>query len=182
MNKLSALTALVILFFIGLGCAGVAERFTGKEKLTQTTTLWSDVPPMSGLAHSDLELPWGTKLIIRTALNNLWRVNKEGESNATVEGDWLAMSGTSTPAEIQAFYTKERMASFGKWETNKDSTCIGGKEHGAENGVICLYKKNENGKDTVLAIFAGQDEETKNTNVFYMRLEKSADPAKGNGK
>jgi len=176
MNKLSALTALVVLCIIGISCSSITERFTGADKLNRAETFWSDVPPMSGFEMSEIELPWATKLLMRTALNNLWRFNKEGEDKTPVEGDWTAFVGSGSPADVQNFYNKERMASFGKWETDKDSTCIGGKEHGVENGIMCIYKKTENGKQILLAIFAGQDEDKKRTTIFYLRLAKAVDP------
>src|SRR5262245_51100868 len=129
-NRLSALMAIAALLFVALACRSVIDRATGNDKIDKTTELWSDVPKMDGMSTSDLELPWGIKLLMRTALNNLWRFNKEGEDKTPVEGDWIAFAGPSTPSEVENFYSKDRMASYGRWDTNKESTCINGKDKG----------------------------------------------------
>ena len=180
MNKVSAVLALVVLCFAAFGCKSIAERFTGSEQLNRTETFWSDVPPMSGFEMSNIDLPWAAKLVMRTSLNNLWRFNKEGEDKTPVQGDWAAFVGRGSPTDVQNFYNKERMASFGKWEAGKETNCFGGKDNGAENGIICVYKKTENNKEILLAIFAGQGDDKQETNVFYLRLEKPVDPSKAN--
>ena len=171
MKKASSTFGIILLVFAVMSC-GLMNRFTsgGVEKLQRTDDLWPDVPRMDGLEHSDLELPLTVKLIMRAALNNLWRLNKEGEDKTPVEGDWVVFSTKSSPTDVESFYTNDRMTSFGNWQTNGKTTCIDGKDKGWP-GIFCGYQKKDNGKDIMLLIVAGEDEKTKQTNVFYLRLE-----------
>ena len=178
MKKLSTAAALIGVLLAVMSC-GLINRFTsgGVENLARAEDLWVDVPRMDGLEPSDMELPMGVKLIMRAALDNLWQLNKEGEDKTHVTGDWVVFSTAKTPAEIQGFYTNERMTDFGNWETTKKSTCMDGSSKGWP-GVFCVYQKKENGKDIGLLIVAGADEKSKQTNVFYLRLE--SDPTTSN--
>src|SRR5262249_31863480 len=134
-------------------------------------------PRMDGLSPSDLEMPFMVKLFMRTMLNNLYRLNKEGEDKTPVEGDWIVFSSSKPPAEVESFYTNERMTTFGNWEPSKNSTCFDGKDKGYP-GVVCVFEKVADGKQIELLILAGQDEEKKQTNVFYLRLEGPIDKNK----
>lgn len=163
------------LFLASVMACGLIDRFTsGGQKMTKVGTLWSDVPPMDGLADSDLELPFAIKLLMRTALNNLWRLNKEGEDKTPVDGDWIAFTSSSSPADVQGFYTNARMTSYGKWEAAKESTCLDGKGNGID-GIMCVFHKVAEKREIMLAIFAINDEKSKKTNVFFLRLERDAD-------
>lgn len=171
MKKISSSLGIILLMLAVMSC-GLINRFTsaGVENLQRANDLWPDVPRMDGLEHSDLELPLTVKLIMRAALNNLWRLNKEGEDKTPVEGDWVVYSTRSLPADVESFYTNSRMTSFGNWDVSGKSTCIDGKDKGWQ-GIVCGYQKKDNGKDIMLLIVAGEDEKTKQTNVFYLRLE-----------
>ncbi len=176
MNKLNGLVALVLLCLAVISCRTIAERVSGTDKMEKANDLWSDVPKMDGTQASDLELPWAVKLLMKTALNNLWRLNKEGEDKTPAEGDWIAFTLQGTPSDVENFYTKDRMSSFGNWESNKDDqSCVGGKTDGSENGVMCVFKKTESGRDKLLAIWAGADDKKKQTTLFYLRIEKPVD-------
>jgi hypothetical protein len=172
MNKFYACVAAGVLLFVVLSC-GLADKLTGGDKLTKTEDLWSDVPQMDGMTHSELELPFAVKLLMRTALNNLWRFNKEGEDKTPASGDWGAYQTGGTPSDVQDFYTNSRMSSFGNWETTKNSTCIDGKDKGVD-GVICVFKKTVDTNDVGLAIIAMPDEKKK-TNIFFIRVESPQD-------
>jgi hypothetical protein len=165
-----------VLFFAVMSC-GLIDRFTSiGEKMNKVPDLWSDVPRMDGLAPSEMELPLTVKLFMRTALNNLWRLNKEGEDKTPVQGDWIVFTTSGPPTDVRNFYTIERMTSFGNWEASKESTCLDGKDKGID-GVLCVFQKFADKKDILLAIIAMKDDESKPTGVFYLRLEKDADTA-----
>ena len=114
MKRHSATIWIVCTMFVVLSC-GLIDRVTdlGIENLQRSEDLWPDVPRMDGLEHSDMELPLGVKLIMKAALNNLWRLNKEGEDKTPVSGDWVVYSTTKPPADVQAFYTNDRMKTAG---------------------------------------------------------------------
>jgi len=180
MKKVSVVVVFSILSFAVMSC-GLFDKFTGLDKdFNKAPELWSDVPKMDGLAPSDLELPFAVKLFMRTALNNLWRTNKEGEDRTPVQGDWIVFSTAKAPTDVQAFYTNERMTGVGNWEPSKKSTCIDGKDKGIP-GVLCIFQKKAESNLIQLMIVAIQDDKTKQTNVFYLRLEGPAEAAKPNG-
>ena len=174
MNKNSAAICIVLLSFLALSC-GLVDRFTkgGPDNLKRVQDLWPDVPKMDGLDPSDMEMPFAVKLLMRTALNNLWRLNEKNEDKTPVSGDWLVFSSVKTSADVQSFYTNDRMTTFGGWEASKKSTCLDGKENGID-GALCLFQKIADGKDIKLAIIAMKDGSTKRTNIFFLRLEQEA--------
>jgi len=163
--------SLAMVFLFVLSC-GLINRFTtgGVENMQRAEDLWPDVPRIDGLEHSDMELPLAGKLLVRWALNNMWRLNKEGEDRTPATGDWVVFSTVKTPTDIESFYTNDRMTQFGQWETSKKSTCFDGKDKGWP-GILCVYQKKESDKTIGLMILAGTDEDSKKTNVFYLRVE-----------
>ena len=171
MKKISSSIGIILLIFAVMSC-GLINRFTssGVDNLQRTNDLWPDVPRMEGLEHSDLDLPLPVKLIMRAAVNNIWRLNKQGEDKTSLYGDWVVFTTKSSPTDIESFYTNDRMTSFGNWKTGNKATCIDGKDKGWP-GVFCGYQKKDNGKDIMLLIVAGEDDKTKKTNVFYVRIE-----------
>jgi hypothetical protein len=179
MNKIPTAIIFAILAFAVMSCGLFDKLAGGGPDLQKTDELWSDVPRMDGLSPSEMELPLAIKILMRTVLNNLWRVNKEGEDKTPVSGDWIVFTTSSTPADVQSFYTNERMTSFGNWEPSKKSTCLDGKDKGF-NGVLCVFQKTADNKEIQLAIIAMQDDKTKQTNIFYLRLEKDEDDAARN--
>ena len=183
MKKVHLSVIFVVLILSGLSCrlAGrLAERAAGgDDAMKRSVELWSDVPKMDGLAESEMELPLMIKVLMRTVLNNLWRLNKKNEDKTPVAGDWIAFTTASAPADIQSFYTNDRMTSFGSWEASKEKTCLDGKESGID-GTLCAFQKVANGKEIMLAVIAVKDDSTKETNVFFLRLEQDAKPGAAN--
>ena len=161
---------LVGALLLATSSCSVINKFTGDPNLKKTADLWSDVPKMEGLASSEAEMPVYVKILMRTALNNLGRLNKEGEVKTKSTGDWAVFSTAKSPAEVQSFYTNERMTSFGSWEASKKSTCLNGNEHGF-NGVACVFGKVFNKREIGLLIVAAHDDQKKQTNIFFVRVE-----------
>jgi hypothetical protein len=128
---------------------------------------------MEGLAPSEVELPLAIKIIMRTVLNNLRRLNKEGEDKTSVSGDWIVLTSPGTPSDVQRFYTNERMTSFGNWETSKDPTCIDGNDKGID-GVLCVFQKKDGKREIGLAMVAVKDKDAGRTNIFFLRVEQDA--------
>jgi len=180
MNKNSAAICLVLISFLALSC-GLADRFKniGSDNMKRATELWPDVPRMDGLEPSEMELPFAVKVLMRTVLNNLWRLNDKREDKTPVSGDWIVFSTQKAPADVQSFYTNDRMTSFGNWEASRKSTCVDGKDSNI-NGALCAFQKIADGKDIKLAVIAMRDDSTKQTHVFYLRLEEPAKPGETN--
>ncbi len=176
MNTRTGMIAVIALSLCVVACSTIVDRIAGGQDMKRVNELWTDVPKMDGLNASDLEMPAATKLILRTILGNLGRLNKEGEPQQTGSIDWLAYTTTKTPDEVSAFYTNDKMAAFGNWDTSKESTCISGKDKGV-GGVFCVFQKKMNGRQAGLVIVAAEDEKTKQTNLFFVRIEGDEAPA-----
>lgn len=176
MNRITKIGVFCIFAFAVMSCSLVGKLIDDGTDMTRANELWSDVPRMDGLAPSEMELPPTMKFIMRTVLDNLWRLNKEGEDKTPVKGDWIVFMMNGAPPDVRNFYTNERMTSFGKWEAAKESTCFDGKDKGFD-GALCVFQKFSDRKEIELAIVAAQDPKTKQTNVFFLRLERETDRA-----
>jgi hypothetical protein len=168
---------LVVPLLLACGGLSLSNLVGGGDSYTAASDLWSDVPRMDGLTPSQAEeLPLPIKLVLRTVIGNLGKLNGPGEDQTTGNVDWISLNTSATPDDVMNFYTSERMASAG-WDQNSDSSCISGSEQGAPQiGAVCLFAKTENGTGTYLAILATQDDTTKQTSVFFLRLAGLATP------
>lgn len=128
--------------------------------------LWADVPRMDGLNASDMQMPLMAQIFMQTM------VSQAAGGNADV----AVFTTARTAADIQAFYTTERMGASG-WNTGDVATCFTGGEQGVEDiGLFCAYQKESGSTETVLVIIAAPDESTGQNNVFFVRLEGAATP------
>ncbi len=180
MKRKLMLVVIAVLVSVSIACGAIntatSKLIDGNSNLTVASQLWSDVPKMDGLTPSQMEMPLGVKLVMRTVLGNLGHLNKEGEDKTTGNIDWIVFTTTKTPDDVRNFYSNARMAAQG-WETGKQEQCLSGSEQGmAQIGVLCVYQKRAGTKETGLAIIAVSDEQTKQTDVFFLRLEAAGTP------
>jgi hypothetical protein len=133
---------------------------------------------MDGLTPSQLEdLPLPIKLLMRTVIGNMGKLNPAGTDQTTGNVDWISFNSTGTPDDIKNFYTMDRMTGAG-WDQTQSDSCLSGSDQGMPQvGAFCVFGKEQNGLQTMLAIFATQDETTKQTSAFFLRLEVAATPA-----
>lgn len=169
MSKLFA-TILFGAVVLAVTSCRLINPLTNDPNLKKAGDLWLDVPRMEGLTSSEAEMPVFVKLMMRTALNNLWRLNKGNEDRTPSSGDWLAYTTTKSTDDVKSFYNNQRMTSFGSWDASRNSTCWNGSEHGF-TGVGCVFKKEANNRGIGLLIIATPDEQKKQTNVFFVRVE-----------
>jgi hypothetical protein len=147
----------------------VTDTVTGGDSFKPAAQLWSDVPPMPGLTPSELEdIPLPVKLLMRTVIANLG----QDPTDQTQRGiDWISYDLSGTPTDVGNFYTTELMTANG-WEADSTSSCGSGSATGvAESGTFCAFKKTEGGMEKMLAIIAMQEDASKPTGVFFLRLE-----------
>jgi hypothetical protein len=170
MKKIPAIFISSLLIFAALSCSRIVRRLTNDPNLKKVGDLWPDVPKIDGLSSSEADLPIFVHVLMRTALNNLYRFNKEGEDKTHATGDWAVFSTSKTADEVKGFYTNERMTTFGNWTASKKSTCLDGKEY-SFSGVACVFAKKANKRDIGLLIVASQDDAKKQTNIFFVRVE-----------
>lgn len=156
---------LCLLLLSSLAC-GMVESLTGVGSSAGTVSeLWPDVPEIEGANTADMEMPLGFRLMLR----------------AVTQGgvEYITYTTDKTAAEVQAFYTVERMAEEG-WEAadlNGNETdalsCVGDTTDSSSEGVLCLFRKEEDGKEIMLAMVVAENGETEQTEVFYARIDAS---------
>jgi hypothetical protein len=175
--KLIAVIALLMLGTLACSLLDKAvNQATGGGDMQSVSSLWSDVPALDGLQKSEIDMPLPVKLLFNTIIGNLGKLNPDGTDQTTGKVDWIAFTSDKTPADIETFYTPERMSEAG-WEKTDTSSCFSGTDQGvAQIGMICVFSKSDTGKMVQLAIIAAPDEQTKKLNVFYLRLELQPTP------
>lgn len=167
MKRMLGRVGLVALLSASLACnliSSVTNSVTGGGTMTGVSDLWSDVPRMDGLTKSDLDFPLYAKVLMRTMMKQIL-------GGGTDSGDWIVFTTDKTPEDVTAFYTNDLMAENG-WEASDTSTCLNGSAAGVTQvGAFCVFQKQTDAKYTGLMIIAGQDEKSKQTNVFFVRVE-----------
>jgi len=154
MQRTTPILALILVLAVGLSCR-LAERLTGDPKAGTVSSLWPDVPALEGATKADLELPLGARLALRAAM--------QGKIN------FIAFTTDRSATAVQAFYSKERMKAAG-WTPNEKG-CIGDTEDKDNHGAICFFQRKDWNKEEGLAILVAQDTKTKQTEIFYARID-----------
>ncbi len=154
MKSSTSILALILVLAVALSCK-FAETLTGGGKAGTVSSLWPDVPPLEGATKADLEIPLAARLMIRAMM--------QGKIN------FIAFMTDQSAPEVQAFYSNERMKAAG-W-TPSDKGCIGDTDDKETHGAICVFKRKDGTKEEGLAIVVAQDEKTKKTEVFYVRID-----------
>jgi hypothetical protein len=148
---------------------GYVEKELGANSGTKVAQLWSDVPRMDGMDESQqIEMPVGLKIIASKMLDGMMR----GVNNGKDAGhwDWAAFSVKGkTPADVQSFYTAERMTEHG-WK--KEGGCSNMPTGtGGDEASFCGFTKEEGKKGTGLIMIAAEDKENQAVSIFIIRQE-----------
>jgi hypothetical protein len=143
-----------LLLTVCLSCRMI-ETLTGNEKAGTVDSLWSDVPPIEGATRADMAIPLGARLAIRAAMR--------GQIN------FIAFTTNKSAQEVASFYSNERMKAAG-WTSNEKG-CISDTDTKETRGAICFYERKDGAKNEGLAIVVAQDDKSKQTDVFYARIE-----------
>ena len=154
MRTSASLLALVLIFGVVVSCK-LSERLMGDKNAGTVSALWPDVPPFAGATKSDLEIPLGARLLIRTM--------SQGKVS------FISFRTDKPAQEVKDFYSVDRMKAAG-WVPNQKG-CSGDSEDSKNHGAVCFYEKKEAGKDDGLAIIVAQDEKLPDTNIFYARID-----------
>lgn len=154
MRTSASLLALILLFGVAVSCK-LSERLMGDKNAGTVSSLWPDVPAFAGATKTDMEIPLGARLLIRTMF--------QGKIN------FISFRTDKPAQEVKDFYSKERMKVAG-WIANEKG-CTGDTEDTKNHGAVCLYEKKDAGKDEGLAIIVAQDEKLPDTNIFYARID-----------
>ena len=154
MKRKSLAVLLSVAMLLTMAC-GILNSLGGGNA-GSTTNLWSDVPPFEGATKANLDLPLTAKLAVQAAFQGKLQ--------------FIAFTTSRGTQDVVDFYTAERMKSSG-W-TNDSAGCTTGNTSNTGNpGAFCFYGKKEDGKETGLVIVVTQDEKTKQTQIFYVRID-----------
>lgn len=159
-SKTNLVCALIVTLSITLSCRMV-ETLTGNGSAGTVNSLWSDVPPFNDATKADLAIPLGARLMIRAAM--------QGKVN------FISFTTNKSAQEVQDFYTRERMKTAGWTATEKG--CVGDTEEKESQGAVCFFSRQDKSKKEGLAIVIVQDEKTKQTDIFYARVDLSESAA-----
>lgn len=174
-NKLYAGLVATGIFFGLLGC-GIIDQVVnntvggaiGGAKGNTVSNLWSDVPPIQGAQKLALDLP----LTVQVIIQGLIKASASSSDVQLDQFDWIAFSTNQTPQQIAAFYTVQRMTAAG-WNMKDMPGCTASSDTSSSGG-FCVFAKGKgtaNEKGTVLFVVLAQDDSTKQTQVYYVRLE-----------
>jgi hypothetical protein len=145
------------------------EKELGANSGSKVAELWSDVPRMDGMDQSQqIEMPVGLKIIAGKMLDGMMR----GVNNGKDAGhwDWAAFSVKGkTPADVQSFYTSERMSEHG-WKSEGGCTNMPAGT-GSDQASFCAFTKQEGQKGTGLIMIAADDKESQAVSIFFIRQE-----------
>jgi hypothetical protein len=135
----------------------------GSGPMTSVAQLWSDVPPMEGMAQShETQMPLALKAIMRPFLDGVMRGLNNGKEAGHWDVAYFMLSGKTT-RDVEAFYVPARMSQYG-WK----------QQGGCANVVqatFCSFQKQEGVKGTGLLVIATDDQEHKSTVLYFIRGE-----------
>ena len=171
--NLYAVLAAIGIFFGSLGCGltdTLISNTVGGAKGNTISNLWSDVPPIQGAQKLTLDLP----ITVQLAIQGLIKASASSSEGGNIDQfDWIAYSTNQSPQQVAAFYSNERMTAAG-WNLKDEPGCAAGGDATAGGGGFCIFGKGQgtaNQKGSVLFIVLAQDDKTKQTQVYYVRLE-----------
>lgn len=126
---------------------------------TATNTLWSDVPQLDGATKSSSELPLAARLIVQQMFGSSF--------------GFVGYKTTKSADDIKKFYTVESMQGLGWKADSGGCNALSADTSGGTNAVggFCTFMREENGKQIGLLILLAQADDTKETNLYYIRSE-----------
>jgi hypothetical protein len=153
---------LSVAMVLTLGC-GALNVLTGGTSGT-VGSLWPDVPAFEGASKANLDLPLAAKLAVQAMFQG--------------KLEFIAYTTGKSSQDVQNFYTTDRMKGTG-WMSDTNG-CTGGTTDSSSQvqgaGAFCFFGKTDAGKDIGLAIIVAQDDKTKQTQIFYVRIDVTPTP------
>lgn len=163
--KRVTMTGLVAAALLLSGC-GALGGLTGGGGVT-AAALWPDVPPMEGMTKENIEVP----LPLRLAAQGMMQASAGQEGLRLDNVEVIAYTTEKTTDDVQAFYTTERMRAAG-WNAGEQPGCFGASEaQVVSGGAFCMFGKDEDRKQSLLAIIATRSENDPRTTLFFMRVD-----------
>lgn len=153
------LICLLILTFC-ISCR-LVDSLTKNESAGTIKNLWSDVPPLDGATKAEMSVPLGVRLMIRAMT--------QGKVN------FITYKTNKSAREVKDFYSVERMKNAG-WKADENN-CFGDTEEKEIQGATCFYTRQDGKNKEGLAIILAEDAKTKETDVFYARIDTTDEKA-----
>ena len=159
------LSAVLLVGAMGCGLLDtvVNQAVSGGKPAGTVADLWSDVPKMDGLNKVNMDLPIAAQVAIKAMAQGNF--------------DFIAYTTNKTPTDVTNFYTAERMKAAG-WNSDSGGCSASAGTTGSAGGGICIFDRSVSGKDTALVIVIAQDDSTKQTQLFFVRVTETGTPTK----
>ena len=161
-KKILVLLAAAMLFTMACGMINGVSGLVSGQNAGTVTDLWPDVPKMEGLTKANLDLPLPAKLAIQAFIKS----SSKGDGSL----DFISYTTKGTTQDVFDFYNLERMTGAG-WNM-KDQTGCAGDQTTSSGGGFCFFgKDNSDNTGAILSIFTSEDTKTKETTVFFVRVD-----------
>ncbi len=156
------------LLVTALGCgvldSVVNQAVSGGKPAGTVADLWTDVPKMDGMTKQNIDLPIAAQLAVKAMTQGNF--------------DFIAYSTSKTPQDVVSYYTADRMTSAG-WNSDSSGGCTASAAtSGGAGGGICAFDRTVSGKDTALLIVIAQDNQSNQTQLFFIRVTDTGTPTK----
>jgi hypothetical protein len=156
-----------VLLVAALGCgvldSVVNQAVSGGKPAGTVADLWPDVPKMDGMNKVNIDLPIAAQVAIKAMTQGNF--------------DFIAYSTSQTPQDVVNFYTADRMKSAG-WDSQDTGGCSASSGTTGVGGGICVFQRTTSGKTNALMIVIAQDDQTKQTQLFFVRVTDVGTPTK----
>ena len=165
-KHLLVLSAVLLVAAMGCGLLDsvVNQAVSGGKPAGTVADLWSDVPKMDGMTKVNMDLPLAAQLAIKAMTQGNF--------------DFIAYTTNKTPQDVQKFYTADRMKAAG-WDSENTGGCTDmSGSTGSSAGGICIFEKTNANPNIALAIVIAQDDKTKQTQLFFVRVTETPTPTK----
>ncbi|HZQ05711.1 MAG TPA: hypothetical protein VFD70_03975 [Anaerolineae bacterium] len=165
--KTALVICLALVTILASGC-GLASGLMGGNSGT-VSNLWSDVPPLAGATKANINIPLPVQILIQGFMQ---AANSDSSSDVKLDKfDFIVYTTSQTPSDVASFYTADKMKAAG-WNEEGTGGCSAGGDSGSGGAGFCAFaKKGSNRQETVLLIMPVQDDQSKQTQVFYVRFE-----------
>jgi hypothetical protein len=150
---------LLVAVLVLTSACGMLSTLTGGGSGTATNSLWADVPQLDGATKTSTELPLPVRLIAQQMLGGKF--------------GFVSYKTTKSADDIKTFYSTETMQGLGWQADSGGCNAISADTSGGNNpaGGFCTFTRTDAGKQTVLLIMLGQADDSKDTQLFYVRAE-----------
>jgi len=162
---LISLSAVLVVAALGCGVLDtVVNQAVGGGKPAGTVTdLWTDVPKMDGMNKVNMDLPITAQLAIKALTQGSF--------------DFIAYTTDKSSQDVVNFYSPDRMKSAG-WEAADTGSCTVSSDTSSGAGGLCMFSQTSGNQNNALMIVIAQDDKSKQTQLFFIRVTDVGTPTK----